>query len=173
MSSGPRNRPYTSKATAAEQSLRLKLKPTAPTTRDAGYVDGAWWPRSRDLVAELPALIEALAARLGVVHQMAYNLTVWETTSRRLHGHTVRLGGYRHQRANTIGVSGSGRDRLTLLVIPPETSETDARTMSLAAAGENNVDNVDTLRTRRGIRQGKHIPEPRTSADSSINGGFA
>jgi hypothetical protein len=27
------------------------LKPTALGT---GYADGAWWPRSRDLVAELP-----------------------------------------------------------------------------------------------------------------------
>jgi hypothetical protein len=35
-------------------TLRLKLKPKAPTT---GYVDGAWWPRSRDLSAELPALL--------------------------------------------------------------------------------------------------------------------
>ncbi|HEX6356711.1 DUF5994 family protein [Actinophytocola sp.] len=71
MSSGPCDRTYASKATTAEQSLRVKLKPTAPTTRDAGYVDGAWWPRSRDPAAELPALSEALAARLGVINRLA------------------------------------------------------------------------------------------------------
>ena len=65
MSSGPRARTNPSKATAAEQSLRFWMKPTAPTTRDAGYGTGAWWPRSRDLSAELPALFEALAARPG------------------------------------------------------------------------------------------------------------
>jgi hypothetical protein len=175
MSSDPRNRTNTSKATAAEQSLRLRLKPTAPTTRDAGYVDGAWWPRSRDLATELPALFEALAARLGAVDRMAYNLTEWETAARRIapDGHTVRLGGFHHQRANTIGVSGFDRDRLTLLVIPPETSATDARTIGLAAAGEHNVDSVDTLLARRGTRPGKRIPEPRASADSSINGSSA
>lgn len=175
MSSDPRDRTYTSKATAAEQSLRLKLKPSAPSTRNAGYVDGAWWPRSRDLAAELPALFEALAARWGVVDRMAYNLTEWETAARRLDAgnHTVRLGGFRYQRANTIGVSGSGHDRLVLLVIPPETSATDARTMSLAAAGENNVDSVDMLLARRRTREERPIPEPRGSGDSGINGGPA
>jgi hypothetical protein len=173
MSSVPRNRTNTSRATAAEQSLRLLLKPTAPTTRDAGYVDGAWWPRSRDLAAELPALLDALAARLGVVDRMAYNLAEWETAPRRLDGHTVRLGGFRYQRANTVGVSGSGRDRVTLLVIPPETSTTDARQVSLAAAGENNVDSVETLLARRGTRPGRRVPEPRTSVDGRMDGGSA
>jgi hypothetical protein len=44
--------------------LRRRRKPKAPTT---GYVDGAWWPRSRDLAAELPVLIAVLAARLGSI----------------------------------------------------------------------------------------------------------
>ncbi len=173
-SSEPRNRTYTSKASTAEQSLRLRLKPTAPTVRDAGYVDGAWWPRSRDLAAELPALFEALAGRLGVVDRLAYSLTEWDTAVRRLDvgGHLVRLGGFRYQRANTIGVSGWGRGRLTLLVIPPETSATDARTVSIAAAGENNIDSVDTLLARRGTRSGRRIPAPRASADSGITGGL-
>jgi hypothetical protein len=42
--------------------LRLRLRPKALTT---GYVDGAWWPRSRDLAAELPALLAVLTVRLG------------------------------------------------------------------------------------------------------------
>src|SRR5439155_16889727 len=46
---------------------RFQLRPEAPTT---GHVDGAWWPRSRDLAAELPALLAALAARLGRVHRV-------------------------------------------------------------------------------------------------------
>ena len=42
--------------------LRLRLKPKAPRT---GYVDGAWWPRSHDLAAELP--IERAKHDPGVV----------------------------------------------------------------------------------------------------------
>lgn len=79
MLSGPRNRTNTSKATPAEQSLRLWTRPVAPTTRDAGYVDGACKPRTRDLFAELPALFEALVARLGVIQRRGYDLTEWET----------------------------------------------------------------------------------------------
>jgi hypothetical protein len=66
MLSGPRNRTNTSKATSAERSLGLWTRPAAPTTRDAGYVDGAYRSRARDLFAELPALFVALVARLGV-----------------------------------------------------------------------------------------------------------
>jgi hypothetical protein len=44
----------------------LRLRPTAPTT---GHVDGAWWPRSQDLAAELPALLAVPAVRLGEIQQ--------------------------------------------------------------------------------------------------------
>ncbi|MFE1553753.1 DUF5994 family protein, partial [Streptomyces sp. NPDC058734] len=32
-----------------------------------GLLDGAWWPRSRDVTIELPALITALTAHLGPI----------------------------------------------------------------------------------------------------------
>ena len=37
-----------------DADVRLRLKPAAPTS---GHVDGSWWPRSRDLAAELPDLL--------------------------------------------------------------------------------------------------------------------
>src|SRR5690349_21650645 len=40
---------------------RLSLKPESAT---AGFVDGAWWPASRDLAAEVSRLIAALADRV-------------------------------------------------------------------------------------------------------------
>jgi hypothetical protein len=39
------------------QHLRLRMKPRGPVT---GFVDGAWWPRSRNLAAEVPALLAEL-----------------------------------------------------------------------------------------------------------------
>ncbi|HEY0452486.1 DUF5994 family protein [Actinophytocola sp.] len=47
------------------------MKPAAPTTGTPGFVDGAWWPRSRDVSAELPTLLPALAVRLGQPQRMA------------------------------------------------------------------------------------------------------
>ncbi|MFD7400682.1 DUF5994 family protein, partial [Streptomyces virginiae] len=41
---------------------RLSL---TPKTALAGQLDGAWWPRSRDLEAELPALAAALDETWG------------------------------------------------------------------------------------------------------------
>lgn len=42
---------------------RLRLRPPGPPGSPATLLDGAWWPRSADPVAELPGLILALQAR--------------------------------------------------------------------------------------------------------------
>lgn len=163
MSSGPRNPAVASDAASAEQPPRLSLKPAGPTPENRGFVDGAWWPHSRDLVAELPTLLAALAVRLGEIQRMAYNLDEWEPTGRRLDtgGHRVRLGGFHSQSTNTIDVTGSGGRRVTLLVVPPETMAANATAMSLAAADGHNVDSATTLLARRASRSRNAVPRPR------------
>ncbi|ASR36634.1 hypothetical protein BAY61_18330 [Prauserella marina] len=125
-------------------TLRLRLKPKAPTT---GYVDGAWWPRSRDLAAELPALLAVLAIRPGRIERVTYNLTMWEPAARRLtiEGRTVRLEGFRSQHPDTVTVTGQGRQRLTLLVVAPETTPASAHDTLMTASQRDNVDSTDTL----------------------------
>jgi Family of unknown function (DUF5994) len=125
-------------------TLRLRLKPKAPTT---GYVDGAWWPRSRDLTAELPALLAVLAIRPGRIERVTYNLTMWEPATRRLtiEGRIVRLEGFRRQHPDTVTVAGQGRQRLTLLVVPPETTPASAHDALMAASQRDNADSADTL----------------------------
>lgn len=44
---------------------RVHLAASVPTP---SHVDGAWWPRSTDLVAELPALLEAVHDRTDRSH---------------------------------------------------------------------------------------------------------
>jgi len=46
---------------ATRMPLRLQLDPNRPAEP---YLDGAWWPRSTELPAELPALLTALSADL-------------------------------------------------------------------------------------------------------------
>src|SRR2546423_461190 len=129
MTSGPHLRIVTPPATMATESprltLRLKMKPKAPTT---GYVDGAWWPRSRNLPTELPALLAALAVRLGRVQRVSYNLTTWDPAPRRIHidGQLLRLGGFHTQLPNTIDLIETNGTRITLLVLPPATNKTTA-----------------------------------------------
>ena len=138
-------------AQAADELLqhgpRLRLKPEAPAT---GWVDGAWWPRSRDLTAELPSLFPALTARLGRIERVAYHLDAWPPTPRRLrsgdeHG-DVRLEGFRSQHTATLTVIGSGaRRRVTLLVIPPDADPGLAQRALLTAAHRGNDDTADAL----------------------------
>lgn len=122
MTSGPRVRNTTPKATMVTEQPRLKLwlrtKPKAPAT---GYVDGAWWPRSRDLPVELPALLAMLAAQLGPIARVAYNLTAWDPSARHLNldGTVAPLGGYRCQNPDTVDVTTSAGQLLTLRVVVP------------------------------------------------------
>lgn len=101
------------------QSPRLRLKPEAP---GAGTVDGAWWPRSRDLTVEIPDLVALVAIRVGVVVRVVYDIKAWLPAPRRMMvaGRSVHLDGYEYQPINTLYVSGVKRTRLTLLVVPPE-----------------------------------------------------
>jgi hypothetical protein len=125
------------------QHLRLRLKPRGPAT---GFVDGGWWPRSRDLPAELPALLAVLAVRLGPVESVSYNLDTWGPTPRRItiDGRLVRLAGYRSQHPATIDVIGAAH-RVTLLVVAPDAASAAAHGALLAAGHRGNTDRVDAL----------------------------
>jgi hypothetical protein len=124
--------------------LRWGLKPSGPVT---GHVDGAWWPRSADLTAELPALAEVLVERLGQVHRVAYGLSSWDPSPRRLDvdGFRVRLEGFTYQDQNVVHLTGRNRDRISLLVIPPETDQAAGRDTLRAATDQDNVDRPEVL----------------------------
>jgi hypothetical protein len=130
-------------APSDNEHLRLRLKPRGSVT---GFVDGGWWPRSRDLPAELPALLAVLAVRLGPVESVSYNLDAWGPTPRKitLDGRLVRLAGYRSQHPATIDVLGAGH-RVTLLVVPPEATPAAAHGSLMAAGRRANTDQIDAL----------------------------
>ncbi|GAB3500088.1 DUF5994 family protein [Amycolatopsis cihanbeyliensis] len=151
MTSGPHTPVATPVATAPPRiigplrpALRLRLKPKAPTT---GHVDGAWWPRSRNLAAELPQLFAVLEIRPGRIERLTYNLAAWKPAARRLpvEGHAVRLDGFRSQHPDTVTVVGKDRQRLTLLVIPPDATSALARQASTRAARQGDVTSVEEL----------------------------
>lgn len=128
---------------AENHHLRLRLKPGGPAT---GFVDGGWWPRSRDLEAELPVLLAVLAVRLGPIESVSYHLDTWSPTPRKitLDGRLVRLAGYRSQHPATVDVLSAGH-RVILLVVPPEGEPEAAHGALMAAGHRGNADPVDTL----------------------------
>ncbi|MFI5778937.1 DUF5994 family protein [Nocardia sp. NPDC051570] len=100
---------------------RLRLR---PGTRTPDRIDGAWWPHSNNLAAELPDLLATLRPRLGPIHRVTYNLTEWPTTPPRFAdaGRRVRLDGYRFKPAHTLDVHGVSGDRIALFIVAPNTT---------------------------------------------------
>ena len=134
---GPHNTP-------PEHTPRLRLKPKAA---QSGYVDGGWWPRSDDLAAELPDLLAVLSVRLGRIDRVMYKLNEWAKASAELAtgGRAVPLDGYRRQPINTVEVLGLNRNKIVLLVVPPNADPDEAHATLVAAAAPSNDSTVDSL----------------------------
>ncbi|WP_245717882.1 DUF5994 family protein [Nocardia miyunensis] len=118
-----------------------------PRAPRPGAVDGAWWPRTSDLVAELSDLEALLAGRAGNLDRIMYNMDAWQLAPRRtmIGGRSVRLDGYRHLSAHTLCVLGLDRTRLVLLVIPAHTQNAPAQTLLWAASRPGNELTADEL----------------------------
>lgn len=170
MASGPHTHPLTAPTPKIDDrptsALRLRLKPKGSL---AGYVDGSWWPRSRDLVVELPALVRVLAVRLGRVARVAFPLTAWDIAPRQItvDGATVRLEGFQHQDEYVVHVSGSDRRRISLLVIPHDASTSAAHEAMMAASGRDNADQPVDLLTAAGAVTGETQPRLRLVRDDN------
>jgi hypothetical protein len=97
--------------------------------------DGAWWPRTRDLAAEVPELIAELERRGVKVERFTYALDSWSPAPRKLVvlGRVVRTGGFRSMDPQVVCLSWAGGNRRAdLLVVPPETDVvTGARALRL------------------------------------------
>ncbi|MCX6484584.1 MAG: DUF5994 family protein [Mycobacterium sp.] len=132
-----------------EHTPRLRLKPKASVrSSPTGFVDGAWWPASNDLLTELPDLLAVLSVRLGPISHVTYQLGEWATAPVKtvIGGRVVRLAGYRRQPGNTIEVLGLGGNSVVLLVVPAGTDAEQAHdTMMTAAAPEDASTTVGLL----------------------------
>jgi Family of unknown function (DUF5994) len=97
--------------------------------------DGAWFPRSRDLGAELPELIAELERRGVRVERFTYSLESWQPVPRKMvvSGRIVRTGGFRSMDPQVVCLTwAGGTRRADLLVVPPETDVlTGARALRL------------------------------------------
>jgi hypothetical protein len=117
--------------------LRLRLAPHGNLPR---AIDGAWWPRSYDLAAELPGLLAGLPRQWGHLTSATVNGASWSAMPGRLlvSNQVVRLGRTQAASAShTIVLLAAGRGRWDLLVVPPDTTEQAAEPLMAAAAGSH------------------------------------
>jgi hypothetical protein len=115
--------------------LRLRLAPRGGLPR---HIDGAWWPRSYDLLAELPRLLAGLPRAWGHISSVTVNGATWSATPGRMlvFNQVVRL--HRSTAASaphTVCLLAPSRGRWDLLVVPPDTAQDTAEPLMAAAAG--------------------------------------
>ncbi|MBD0840984.1 MULTISPECIES: DUF5994 family protein [unclassified Streptomyces] len=99
------------------------------TTHDRrGVLDGAWWPRSRDIAAELPGLITALTEHLGPITRVGLDADAWEGLPTRMtvDGRVVHIDSSAVG-DDTVLVTRGEQDLFSLLVIPPHAAPDAAR----------------------------------------------
>jgi len=114
-------------------SPRLVLTPVQD--RQA-VLDGGWWPRSWDPVAEIPGLVLALSARYGTIRQVMLNNVSWDTRFSRLavDGGVVRMGWFGSVDPAVVIATTYGGDQIDLLVVPPQTDAAQAEKAMAEAA---------------------------------------
>ncbi|MHA6764960.1 DUF5994 family protein [Streptacidiphilus sp. PAMC 29251] len=114
--------------------LRLSLK---PETRIRGRLDGAWWPRSRDMAAELPALVTRLDQTWGRITRVTVHEGAWPELPAKVPVgvHVVRLGWFGpEQEPGDLCLLSYKVGRWDLLVVPPECEPARAALLMAAAA---------------------------------------
>ena len=120
-----------------------------------GAVDGGWWPRSRNALTELPALIAALDARPGLrVQRLAIHSDEWDEIPHQLTAdgsHFVRVDRFTAVPRHTVNVTTTGgREPIALLVVSPDTSaETAWAAMNVAATNPGTPQTADILTAKQ------------------------
>lgn len=104
-------------------SPRTKAPRLAFCTRSTarGSVDGAWWPSSTNLGAELPDVLAVLGSRIGEVRRVVYDPSIWPITPTRIirRGVAIAVDPYNLVTSETIYLIGTHSRDAVLFVVPP------------------------------------------------------
>ncbi|MEU2440002.1 DUF5994 family protein [Streptomyces rubradiris] len=130
----------------------LRLETTA--SRE-GVLDGAWWPRSRDIGAELPALLSALVAHLGPMTRVGLDAAAWEGLPTRIvvDDHVVRVDSFPVGDDTVLITRGDG-DIFSLLVVPPDAAPDAARAAMAQAVRADNTSQAEQILIETGSGSG-------------------
>ncbi|QYX78599.1 DUF5994 family protein [Streptomyces akebiae] len=134
------------------------------TTHDRqGVLDGVWWPRSRDIAAELPSLISALTEHLGPVTRVGLDREAWEGLPTRMtiddrviHIDSFPVGD------DTILVTRGEQDLFSLLVVPPDATPDAARAAMAEAVRAGSGRRAEQILIDTGAGTGRAEPGERT-----------
>ncbi|MYV48189.1 hypothetical protein GT031_22045 [Streptomyces sp. SID2888] len=119
-----------------------------------GVLDGAWWPRSRDIGAELPALLSALIGHLGPVTRVGLDAAAWEGLPTRIvvEDRVVHIDSF-PVGDDTVLITRGDQDIFSLLVVPPDTAPEAARAAMAQAVRSDNVTQAEQILIDTGSAQ--------------------
>ncbi|GAA2588906.1 DUF5994 family protein [Streptomyces violaceus] len=105
-----------------------------------GVLDGAWWPRSRDIAAELPGLISALTEYLGPITRVGLDARAWEglPTRMTIDDRVVHIDSFAAG-DDTVLITRGEQDLFSLLVVPSHTTPDAARAAMAEAVRAGSV----------------------------------
>lgn len=131
---------------SAPSPPRLRMEPTGSRRT---LLDGGWWPRSTDPVAELPGLVLAIDRLRGPVTRLVLSAGGWDEHPRRLGvaGRVLRLGYFSSQPTALLTALCDNGDRVDLLVVPPDTEAGTADAAMVLAATTSNLVHAQHLIT--------------------------
>ncbi|WP_327718315.1 DUF5994 family protein [Streptomyces sp. NBC_00490] len=151
-------------------TARLALK-SASRSGGPTELDGAWWPRSRDLTSELPDLADMLDPLWGRITRIAVNPRNWPILPPRIYvnGHVVKVGWFTSELdPHAIVLLSFTAGRWNLLVVPPETgAPSAARLMAAASADTGPRVTATALMTAERARQ----EHPQADTDTDLGDG--
>lgn len=134
---------------AARSGPRLLLQPDQPGPT---LLDGGWWPRTDDPVAELPGLILALDKRHGRIARVMLGTAGWDgSRPRRLRvdgpagSRVVRLGWFDSMPDGLLTAISARGQRTDLVTVPACTSQREALAAMEQAARAGNREHAPAL----------------------------
>lgn len=137
--SGPR--PPQDRVTRGTVLLR---PPTAG--RRQGALDGAWWPPSRDIGAQLPGLVTALSAHIGPITRIGLDRDAWDGVPEHLFvEHRIVHVDWYPVGDDTVLVTRDDRSLLALLVVPPHATRSQAQQAMTQALDLDNLAQAEQI----------------------------
>ncbi|WP_308268698.1 DUF5994 family protein [Yinghuangia soli] len=117
-----------------------------------GTLDGAWWPRSRDIGAQLRGLVTALSAHIAPVSRVGLDRDAWDGVpehlfiDRRLvHIDWFPIGD------DTVLFTRDDGNLVALLVIPPHATQHQARQAMAQALDLDNLAQAEQILVDAGL----------------------
>jgi hypothetical protein len=106
---------------------------------DQGAPRGAWWPETRDLTDQLPALFALWPAEAGRIVRVLYSPPDWDDRPRSVQvsdGRRVKTGSFPRDDTHRLTLSMMNGKRYAITVIAPDTSAAAAADVLSTFAAE-------------------------------------